>query len=863
MAYNIPSKVKALFLLQETKVDLYKIVTQNDLVFKHAQIHLFIRGLIGQDFKMRINVYTDETHQKLLLQSIPVNNLDITRSADLYAELRFDFPNLGNLLGNNKKHMLEFEIYDGYVYDNNNFVAIILEPLATQAFLGSDYYELVDAPKLGAKCSFFFDTKNPHGEQYFMCRINGAKLLNGITTRLEYQTSPSRQWYSTTIQKGLVIDSLKLTHSGGVQTIFQAEEAFTPDPLDLDLNLNFFHYDPVTGELVFYTSHTLAQDTYAILEYAIHMTNMRGRYAKSQIDAGDVVFWEPRLNDNVSFDFSQQNNMQGVLSISSSSITLKNEDGYFSKFFSANDSFSNREIKCWRFTGSSSTVEFVGTIRGASYNDDDCSFSIADPLAMLDDEYYDYRPKTVQQLADAAGYSVRLADIHISVPRVLGKISSFSYLTRYTGQKNDINRFSTERAIKCIDVSFNNIPTTSNNRTWSCGFGPASAATQQRDVTAVANYVDGTFSATKFTIDNTNGPVSEWLPPGTCIVNNGRYGIVSSSNDTEAYIWPHDAGFSASADIIRHKVISVIIDRNGTYYYPLAGRDYTCQIGVAGDLQIVFNNNFEATLGLTDLPYINPVADEQIFAVFMNDEADAKASTIVRDTLLMMPISVSGLFLPDQTPPWIDPELAITLPVPGESGFPSFRTVIELALKSSMSCLYFDNQGHIRYKSFMQAIQSNPEDIDNQSGLDPENAITQKNSNGFSVSLDMWDLYSGAEFDFSHCRMSATYINSYNIARDFYRSGKLYQTETVIDPTRKATASFLEEYTETVMGRSAKFTLTALAEHMGLYIGDDIVVKRNNLIAGETQATLRVVSLNKSLSSVKMDFVDLKKFPTL
>lgn len=866
MAYQIPNKTKALFLLQETEVEFYKLRTQNLIVpnqpkLTHATVTMFIKGLIGQDFKMKMKVYESASMSNVLFESAPISNLDIQRSTDLYCELRFDFP--AAIMGVGKQHLVTFEIYDGYTYDNDNYVAIILEALGSQGFLGADnWYDLVSiSSELGARCSFFFSHLETSTENFYLCRIQGSRLLNASDFEYtEYQFFPLRALYETYLPKNLYIKEITFTYSNfGSKTITNinnATEQFKdlfPDEDNLDFFKNFFYYNPETGYLKIYSDQSVNQTSYCIIEYYMFFSEDRGRYIPYNLENGwDLVYWEPRLPRGFTAEMSQQNNLQGLLSVSSAPLNLKNQDGFFNSFFSTKDCFSNREVKIWRCEGSfmTKTVEFKGVIRSADITDSECTFGLADPLARLDDQYTDNRPLTLLELAQAGAYWIRTVDVEKPVSRMLGKISSHSYTTKYTGQDLNIPWFHYEKMINCSNVNVNFSPTTSNNRTWSVGFGPISAATQQRDVTAVANYTSGTFSATKFTINNVSGPISEWLPPGTCIVNNGQYGIVYASNDTEAYVWPHNASFSAAHDIIRHKVISVIVERDGSWGYALAGRDYTCQIGAAGDLQIVFTNNFEAAMSLPSA--LDPINDG-VYAVMMDDVADGRASKIVFDCLVQLGMEVNMSFEPDQSPAWTDAELAMTIPFPGESRFPQMRDVVELAMRSGLGMLYFGQEGYLRYNCFLRPFDISPFMED----------ITQKNSANFAVSFDLWDLYGGVVYDFTHCKRYDTWSVQYDMVKDFYKTQNLYYVETAIDPTRKATYDFLNDYAHLVMGRPSLFRIDALAEQMGLYIGSDINISRKRLIGDETSSPLRVVSIGKSVNKSSFSLLDLKKFPTL
>lgn len=868
MAYQIPSKVKALVLLDNTTFTLFKILPLQDLLFKHAVVTMYIKGLIGADFKMRINIYQDDTNGKVLLSSLPINNLDIPRTNDLYTELRFDFPKLGNILSISKPHLVEFEIYDGYVYDTNNFVSIIFDAFGSQNYLGSDtFIDFTDAPELCAKCAFFFENKQESTEKFFMCRLQGAKLLNGVVTETEIQFFPARKLYTMYMPKGLAPKSMVITNVnfGGYvpTTIFDWQSDFTPTALTPDLYLNKFYYNPVTGLLKVYTNQVLNDTCYGIFEYYLFFTDTRGKYYGIEMDENNPVYWQPRLPDKLTVEFSQENNLQGLLSISASSINLKNQDQFFNAFFSVNDCFSNRQIKLWSCVGdfNNKKVEFIGVIRGADLSDTECVFTVADPLASLDNMYRDNKPFTLIQLANAGLYTIRTDQMFQPVPRVLGKISSFSMVTRATGQSQNVSWMSNENMIECLNVNYIPAFTTANNRTWSCGFGPASAATQQRDVTAVANFVSGTFSATKFTINNAAGPVSEWLPPGTCIVNNGIYGIVYASTATEAFVWPHNAGYSAAFDIIRHKVISVIVERSGNIYYPKAGEAYTCQIGAAGDIQIVFANNFEALASVALGAALNPM-DDKVYACFMNDDYDARSSQIVKNLLVSLGLEVNAQFESPEAG-WIDPHLAITVPFPGDSEFPSIKTLVEMALRSSMSAIYFDDNGHLRYKSFMQQIQGAISDVVNESGFDASDEINQTNSTEFNVKFDLWDLFGGVQFTLTHCADATYHRHQYSVVQDFYKTTKICEVETVIDPTRANALTFLDGYAKLVMGRSAVYSIKALSNHVNMWLGDDVRVSRKALVGSDTAATLRVVSINRDISSARFSLKDLKKFPSI
>lgn len=870
MAYQIPQETQALVLLHDTFIDLYKITTSlearpKDRILKNAVVTMFLKGHVGSNFSMRLHVYDDAVGSNILFSSLPVNNLDIQRTGDEYCEIRFDFPTLGNLMTPSKTHLMKFEIYGGYVQDPANYVALIMSQLGAQNFLGSDSISLPDSSDLGVICSFFFDTPNESTENFYMCRVQGSKLINGIGPSETAYDSGTKWYYGVRIQSGLTVSSFTIKNgtTGAVQVITNAGQVFTPDPLNYNTHLNQYYYNKKTGDLTFYTNKQLSIDQYAIMEYFLFLTETRGKYAPIDMAGfgNSVVYWEPRIAADMNFDFSQQNNLQGILSISSSALTLKNQDGYFNSFFSVNDCFNNREVKVWRCTGdvTNNTFEFLGLIRSVKINDNDCTFEITDPLSKLDNTFNDNLPKRYGNTA----YTLREIDKVKMIPRVIGKISKFQYVYRPTGYSQLVKSFDYQNMIQATNVLYDPATkTTSTNRKWSIGFGPASAATQSRDVTAVASLTMGSLPYSKFTINNSAGPVSEWLPVGTVILNNGKYAWVFDATDTDVSVWPQSASFTAAQDIFRQKVVGVVAIRNGEPAW-LVGSDYTCQIGASGDLQITLTNNFEAAYSTLFTTPLDPDSDE-IFAVLMNDEADAKSSSVVKDLLQKASIPVSASFAPPQTPAWnawADIELALTI----DGDFPKYRDIIEQCLKSAMSFIYVDTAGEFRYKSFMHPMHDplNISLTQNQSSVDASDDINQRNSKEFSMSFDLWDLHSGVAFNFTQCKAQDKVEFAFNMVRDFYKTENLYEIDTVIDPTRIASQAFMYDYHRLVVGRSAFFSVTALAEQMGLYIGDDIVLKRKKIIAGDTEITLRVVSRSKRQTGAAFTLMDLKNFPGL
>lgn len=908
MSYQVPSTSKAEVLLGETTTTMYRIKPSKVLILNHVIVTMFIKGHVGSDFKMKLNVYKDANGNNLLLSSTAVNNLQIDRTGDYYVELRFDFPKANNRMAVDVDHLLEFEIYDGYTYDTSNYVALIIDTQSAQNYLGSDVLHTGDATRYGHKMSMFLgEVLEQTDEKFFLVKMDGAKLLNAITTR---ETHASFVYgfvyiYHATIQTNLWIDlissdAFSLSDDTTSQNFTRVFEVPTYDPLDEEAFIHTYYYNPQTGDFYFctYPNFTPDNNYAAILKYSLFFTNYVGRYADPYMEEFPLVtYWEPRLEEGLSFDFSQQNNFNGLLSITASTIELKNHDKYFNDFFSANDTFNNRQVKVWRCVGGTdisqgqATLEFVGSVRAASLTDSSCSFEIQDILSTLDKTYEDGLPITFGEIGYASAL-IKAEDQLKVVPRMFGRRGPYETELYDTGESlggavnYKIPVLNGDKMTEMVNVSRSDTFATNTNRTWCIGFGPAGVTDESFDCTLHTHLVLSSFNASILTIDTTaNGGlgVGNYFAPGDTIKNGTQYGIVYATSDTEIYVWPYNASFSAANAIVREKVGAVVILNGSDKYYALGGRDYNTVISIYGDVCITFTNNFEATLGM---PTLDPDS-MQVFGRLYNDSADGSVSAILEEILGYTDNLIpAGDFAPAQQPgaygswdgqSYPDPICSFTLPFVGQSSMPTFREVIEVLLKTGMGMLYFTSQGLVGYKSFMDSIwiNSSGEDtsqwIDNQSGVDPDvDGIDATKTAELSVQFDLYDLFTGVDFTFSHNPnlYSATEqsfgTNDVNlgVVRRFYKTNKKYAVEIVADRNASHFNNYIYKYVKLVCGRRASYSLKAFTT-WGIYLGDDLLVSRAKIVGSSNSSYMRVVSLGKGSNEQKLTLLDLKRFPGL
>lgn len=902
MSYQIPSKAKFQFLLAEGKFPMYTLAPTGVSKLTNVVVSMYIKGHMASDFKMRVNFYKDRKGNTLLAQSTPVNIQSIQRNGDYYCELRFDFPVNSPAIGT--KHLLEFEIYDGYVYDANNFVSLHIDYQEALAYLGSDTLHLENVGKLGHKISVFMDlVEDQNDEKYYMVKMQGSKLLNMLGQVQELD--PGINYYEFTIQKGLWLDPLDtqkcvIYDNGTEHNISRSLDYIAPNPLDYSENINKFFYEPETGFFQLYTNYQLGVDTgintgvVGILKYYLFFTECRGRYAAPYMtDFPSVVYWQPRLLPGLEFGFDQGNTLNGLLSITTSNIALKNEDRYMNQFFSPNDSFGNRQVTIWRCKGSvmNSTLEAVATIRAANLSDETCSIDLEDILSALDKSYEDELALAFENLGYTTN-AIHVDDRQKIVPRLFGRRGPYGTYQMDTGQdlgggyNNRIPALDGSKMTRFVNVSRNDTFATNVNRTWSLGFGPSSVTDKVFDCTLHTQLILGAFQASILTIDtstfgNDGRGANNFFAPGDSIRNGGQYGIVYEVTATNLYIWPYNPAFSNANSVERKKIPSVVIKKGDDIYYPVSFRDYNVSLGSGGDVRIVFVNNFEANL--PGLGTLDPDACE-IYGRMYND-SDPGTLTTVLETIVNRTgiIEASATFAPDQQPfapnayndqSYPDPFVSFTLPFVNDERFPTFREIIERLLKTGFGFLYFDDSGYARYKSWLDGIHEDGDSIeyiDNQSGISPiAGEISEKNSSNYGVRFDLYDMYAGVRFNFTHNPDAGNLdygvygINGVGMkgVQKFYNTNKVYEVESLMDVRASYSTHNQEEYVKLVCGRRAIHSFTAFTSDR-VYLGDDLLVSRARIVGESNSAFMRVISLSKGVNEQKLELVDLKRFPGL
>lgn len=699
--------------------------------------------------------------------------------------------------------------------------------------------------------------------KFSLVRIEGAKLCIGDLVTLI--SASSYQIYKTSLPIGTIIKDLTRWVSDESGTILTRIYRM---PVDSDHDdADKYYYDFETGEIWFQVAAANFDLSKPLLiNFYIFITSGVTRFLPMDVSSGDDVEWQPRLTGEPTFDFSQENNISGLLTISSSGISLSNNDLYFDDFFGTDYSFANRPVKVWSCVNGDENyrLEFVGSIRSASLSPSQCDFEIEDNLTTLDKTCYGnasnvYKNYQTFVVADPTNYIIREEDQLTPVTYLFGKLGTYSYQLMATGLDAKIKVPVPEKMISAVCISYNPVPSTSVNRRWSCGVGPAVAITLTYAGSSVINRIIGSYIDLRISPNMGGVDCRDVFAIGDTVRVGSYYERIVDVGPTSIYTFPDNPSITNAMAITRIQVPVVIISQNGVNYYLKAIRDYTCTVWTQGDLQITFVNNFEASYGMAPL---NPDEDT-IYVRFWNDSASSQASSIVQDLIDFagVPTETSD-FAPDQVIgyEWPDPYLSFNVPSPQETNYPTFRELLEMCLSSAMAFVYFDDNGNIRYKSFLDPIK--PSDITvNESGSDPLNELSEKTSNDFNATFDFYDSFSGIKVEgltrnsYQNGKELYTYlaVKKLNNTNKQFTHSSCIDTDTYID-----IGDFYSALNLMMCSRRVTYSVSAFSPHFGIFLGDDLYVNRTKLAE-----MMRIIGIQKSEKQINFKLLDLKQFPEL
>jgi hypothetical protein len=731
--------------------------------------------------------------------------------------------------------------------------------------------------------SFGTQAKNNVSEKFHLLKLTGKIYLNEFLAQ-----DPERffrlgyYFHVGTIPKNRNVESFNVIFGNYSATTFDQIIPYTRvnsiDALEAEGVYNCYFYDDETGEFVMRGTHILDQSsgqnpTTAYMTYNLYFTEGQNRIGNSEPLSltGTDVEWVNRMINTPQFGFSQENALTGRLSASFTNVQLNNLDLYFNQFLTKHDSFSNQTIKLWRCIDDVKIIQsaFQGTIKGININQNAIDFQIQDELGKLDGTFYskDNYNRSTYGGATGGGFTLFGPDKVRPIRRFYGLVSPFK--TRYVQQTAQVRReyLDPTGMMDAVCVSYSQAYGTTTNRTWSCGFGPenfAGTTTLYQKTETIVDYLERFFLDYSDQLIQLSGgnPHNRRYQVGDTIriqTTTGSapgpvYALLMDASEFYIYVLPKSsaAQLYAVGNVVTMLTVSaVIVLKNNVSYYARCIRDYTEQIGPYGDVQIVFNNNFEANHA--GMGAIDPESSKIYFRMWNNSSGIYDWTSILNKVLTQtgFPTNISLVGLASV------PKLAFCVPAVNTDQFPTFREIVETICASVFGFIYFDKDGKLNAKLY-DVPDGGANDYWNFDSDEANKTNIKKGD--VSISIDYNDIVTDLVFLFSN--RPYTYTTTNIVARRLHNTVKTEQINSFLDTldTYFDSAIPLIQKVARVFGsRRALYSFGMNSQGFTLLVGSDMKIKRPLLGLNES-TDVTVLSYNRTHESDDLIAVDFSTF---
>lgn len=588
-------------------------------------------------------------------------------------------------------------------------------------------------------------------KSFLMATIEARRFLNDLVT----MDVDGIAIYNCT---GLNFDSAYLSSVKCPQSL---------TPLTLSDPLNTYYFDETTKELqVRVTQASLDYNSILYIKHIINITDDLDFYYNQNPDDSNSrqVIYQSRIIGKPVFGQSQENNLNGQLSFTTSTLDLNNADRYFDQFFTSDDSFKGCNIIAWRCRESidNKKIVYKGTVSKISI-DDSIKFSFEDFLTRLDKVLYSMDSYS-ESVARGRG-TVCEAQADLKLHRIYGRNSSFKYKFESVNDEINIRVLDSSKMPQAFCIDYTPALSKTVNRSWECGV--VEDRQGMEEIYTVNNaFIVGTGSGTStVAVDFVGGNLDEFSIGDTMQIAGAHYARVVKVTNNFVYLSPWDVIINSGDTVKINKVSALVLSKGGIDYYLHYKKDYNVFVGTDEVLKVILNNNFEDNYGLAE---IDPVSDRITFKIRNVSDRDSYKHGNQIKKILLSEFDASELNLTSFDDANTNLELDLCFMVPLlDSEFPTKRDIIERLLISAFGYIYLDEDFKIAYANFM-AIGS---------ATDISDVEIKKGS--ISHSIDYNDIYNA--INFVNSQFSDNYTLESNFARFIHDTTKVREYDNLCD----------------------------------------------------------------------------------
>lgn len=610
-----------------------------------------------------------------------------------------------------------------------------------------------------------------------------------------------------------------------------------------------YSYNNITGLLTIYpNSAPSSSNAIVLFQYLFFSSGGPSIIPMNPEDNNsELKFWEQRIKQSPSIEFSIKNILSGILTISGSTISLINNSFDLNYYFGPNYSWYRKKVEVWTCLDATENIQkvFKGVVTGASVAQQTVSINIEDLMSKFSAPalFNDSRSEVYISKSDYPNINGNNANSPIRL--MFGTVTKYQTIPETVTGLVDAQKIEPTSLFDAVCVDYTTDLSTSNNRQW--------IACRTCD-----GYLD--FSCTPSNIDNSNpnytrmtltsGQIAKFHI-GDTFVMNGFYLRILFVDRVNNYIYTTKEAGVVTTNSIQSAIIPTVIvsNKRDEHYYLMYGRDYsvteTTTTGGNKLYKIVLANNFEANhAGLTVLN----VGSHSVLFRMKPNTTNAKHGSVIKKILESLGLSVnSSSIITANTS--LTSNVNFSIPQFDETDYNQYFKYIELILSSTFGYIFLNNSFEIEYKLFQAPSSIN--ELSDRHVLD----------NSVTTTIDYKDIvtqliaynshYSASEVVDMSATPSVTVIS--NKAKYLHDIDNTVRFRHVLEDMTTRLQLIMDYRAE----RNVIYNFETANVNIDSLIGDDFKLTCSGLLGGEVEKEVKIIRINKSNNKISISAIDL------
>jgi hypothetical protein len=576
-------------------------------------------------------------------------------------------------------------------------------------------------------------------------------------------------------------------------------------------------------------------------------------------DATPIRNWQPRIKNYPTINQSFGNILQGVFTISDTSLILINESRDFQSFLTDDDSFFNKQVDIWLCINSIDNIKkiFTGTCKSISLNQNQVTISFVDSFNKLKQPAYmgDTHDECYATLDNYPELDPKQKDKPIKF--IVGEYSRYTTRTDRQDTVNFVYKMAEGNEAFCYD--FRSPAFNAANKNWICCRQSDIVDTQNfGSVVDVFNFIDNVFINFSSISSVRVGDGIEYTTSLTtyfgvvCYVGNFTY----LGNPYNCIISSPGGNFTLSSTVTNNKSFGIVIfDATDQSIHPCSiSRDFiitdtTITSGGNRLIKIIFTGGFESNIGLI-APDLNPNIHKVMYR--SSNVSPHTHAQIIKDMAELVDLPTNSASF-TQAEADLSVNAMFSIPAFDEQDFKTYLEYVQDVLKSTLGFLKINSDFEVEYQ-LLEAPTST--DIRDRSLTIQDDTKCKVEYQDLKTTLISYNPHNSSDFETLKTPSPAE-------TRSNPKAQRLHGVDKTVQfrHSLQTITDRIDAHIGFSSMRSATYEFSTATQDIDSELGQDVEFQ-NKIVLGNSQIQdVKIVTINKSPSKTSIEAKDLKGLP--